>query len=112
MNSTKLIDLVRSAIRTKNYSPRTEQAYWFWIKQFILFHQKRHAYEMGEPEVSAFLSHLGCQQESRRLDTEPGPKRVALSLQCSFFTEKASKNHLIGSTTSNAPRNHPGCQLS
>ena len=42
MNPPKLIDQVRTAIRVKNYSPRTEEAYWFWIKRFILFHQKRH----------------------------------------------------------------------
>lgn len=26
----------RTVIRRKNYSPRTEQAYWNWIKQFSL----------------------------------------------------------------------------
>ena len=29
-----------------------------WIRQFILFHGKRHPREMGKPEVEAFLSHL------------------------------------------------------
>jgi site-specific recombinase XerD len=28
------------------------------MKQFILFHNKRHSAEMGEQEVTAFLSHL------------------------------------------------------
>ncbi|MEO7298539.1 MAG: phage integrase N-terminal SAM-like domain-containing protein [Verrucomicrobiota bacterium] len=26
----------------KHFSIRTEQAYWLWIRGFILFHQKRH----------------------------------------------------------------------
>lgn len=58
MSQPKLIDQVRNIIRVKHYSLRTEEAYWHWIKRFILFHKKRHPNEMGEAEVSAFLSHL------------------------------------------------------
>jgi integron integrase len=54
----KLLDQARGLIRLKHYSIRTEQAYLHWIKQFILFHGKRHPSEMAEPEVTAFLSHL------------------------------------------------------
>jgi len=39
-------------------SPRTEKAYVGWIRQFILFHGKRHPDDMGEPEISAFLTML------------------------------------------------------
>ena len=53
-----LMQQVREAIRVRHYSIRTEQAYTFWIRQFILFHRKRHPSEMGEPEIAAFLSHL------------------------------------------------------
>lgn len=54
----KLLDQVRQAIRLKHYSYRTEQSYVGWIKQFILFHKKRHPKEMGKAEVESFLSHL------------------------------------------------------
>jgi hypothetical protein len=54
----KLLDQVRDAIRVRHYSIRTEQAYTDWIKRFILFHDKRHPREMGEEEVSQFLTHL------------------------------------------------------
>lgn len=80
MNQPKLIDQLRTAIRLRNYNPRTEQAYWNWIKQFILFHNKRHPNEMGEPEVPAFLSHLAVKAEGDRLYSEPGPKRFAVPL--------------------------------
>jgi integron integrase len=63
MSQPKLIDQLRSAIRIRNYSPRTEEAYWHWIKKFILFHNKRHPSEMGEPEVIAFLSHLAVERK-------------------------------------------------
>lgn len=47
-----------SAIRTRHYSRRTEQAYWHWTRQFVLWSGKRHPLELGGPEVGAFLSHL------------------------------------------------------
>jgi hypothetical protein len=34
----KLLDRVRYAIRTRHYSPRTEQAYVHWIRRYIFFH--------------------------------------------------------------------------
>ncbi len=43
----KLLDRVRIAIRTRHYSPRTEEAY-----------VKRHPSSMSAGEVNAFLSHL------------------------------------------------------
>jgi site-specific recombinase XerD len=54
----KLLDRVRSAIRTRHYSLRTEEAYVGWIRRFILFHNKRHPAEMGESEINQFLTHL------------------------------------------------------
>ena len=57
----KLLDQVRQAIRTRHYSPRTEEAYVHWIKRFIFFHNKRHPAEMGEAEIAAFLSSLASE---------------------------------------------------
>jgi integron integrase len=58
----KLLDQVREAIRTRHYSLRTETAYVGWIKRFIFFHGKRHPRDMGEREVSQFLSALAVQR--------------------------------------------------
>jgi integrase len=55
------LEEVRSAIRVRHYSIRTEDAYLAWIKRFIVFHGKRHPKDMGEVEVGAFLSHLPVQ---------------------------------------------------
>jgi hypothetical protein len=54
---------VRSRIRTLHYSYRTEEAYLKWIRQYILFHDKRHPIEMGAAEVSAFLKHLAVKRQ-------------------------------------------------
>lgn len=52
-----------TAIRTRHYSRRTEQAYWHWTRQFVLWAGKRHPLEMGAPEVGAFLSHLATERK-------------------------------------------------
>ena len=54
----KLLDQVRDVIRKKHYSIRTEQAYVDWIRRYVLFHKKRHPKDMGEKEISQFISHL------------------------------------------------------
>src|SRR5256884_8539496 len=57
-SSPKLLDRVRWHLRVKHYSIRTEEAYIDWVRRYILFHRKRHPDEMGETEISSFLSHL------------------------------------------------------
>ncbi len=54
----KLLDRVRDVLRRKHYSFRTEQTYTDWIRRYILFHNKRHPAEMGEAEVTQFLTSL------------------------------------------------------
>ena len=57
----RLLDQVREALRTRHYSPRTEEAYVHWIRRFVLFHDKRHPRDMGAAEVSRFLSWLAVE---------------------------------------------------
>ena len=59
----KLLDQVRTAIRVRHYSLRTEQSYIHWVKRFIFFHNKRHPAMMGEAEVTAFLNHLAVERQ-------------------------------------------------
>ena len=54
----RLVHRIREAIRVRRYSERTERAYVYWIRRFIVFHGKRHPTEMGGPEVAEFLTHL------------------------------------------------------
>ena len=60
---SKMLEEVRDLIRTLHYSYRTEEAYLNWIRQYILFHGKRHPTEMGAAEVSAFLTHLAVKRQ-------------------------------------------------
>lgn len=54
----KLLERMRTHLRTRHYSIRTEQSYIDWARRFILYHDKRHPLEMGAAQVEAFLTHL------------------------------------------------------
>ncbi len=54
----KLLDQVRSTLRSKHYSSRTEESYVHWIRRYIFFHEKRHPRDMGAAEIRMFLTHL------------------------------------------------------
>ena len=54
----KLLEQVQDVIRLKHYSYQTEKTYIYWIRHYILFHDKRHPKDMGTPEIEAFLTNL------------------------------------------------------
>jgi hypothetical protein len=53
-----LIERLRDAIRRRQYSYRTEQAYVYWVRRFIVLNGTRDPVELGAGEVSAFVKHL------------------------------------------------------
>jgi len=54
----RLLAQVRRAIRTRGYSPRTEEAYVGWIVRYVKFCGLRHPKECGAAEVQAFATTL------------------------------------------------------
>jgi integron integrase len=58
----RLLDQVRLACRQKHYSPKTEKSYVLWIRQYILFNNKRHPKDMGQAEIEAYLNHLAARR--------------------------------------------------
>ena len=65
---------MREAIRAHQYSRRTEEAYVFWVRRYVVFHGKRHPSGLGSPEVTAFLSDLAV-----RGQVSPSTQNQALS---------------------------------
>lgn len=59
----RLMSQVREKLRMLHYSPRTEEAYCGWIKQFIYWSGMRHPSEMGAAEVEGFLSFLATHRK-------------------------------------------------
>ena len=54
----RLLARVRAAARVRHYSPRTEQAYVWWVRRLVAYHGGRHPEALGAPAVEAFLTHL------------------------------------------------------
>ncbi|MBW4643744.1 MAG: integron integrase [Goleter apudmare HA4340-LM2] len=58
----KLLEQVQDIIRLKHYSYQTEKTYIYWIRRYILFHNKRHPKDMGSKEIEEFLTHLAVHE--------------------------------------------------
>ena len=54
----KLIPQMRRALRLGHYSPRTERTYIRWVIRFVRASGMRHPAELGEEDVTRFLSGL------------------------------------------------------
>ncbi len=59
----RLIEIVRQRLRERRYSVRTEQAYVFWIRRYIVFHGRRHPRDLGPDHVKRFLSDLAVRDQ-------------------------------------------------
>jgi len=59
---SKLLNTVRSEIKVRHLSPRTEKTYVHWIKKYILFHNKTHPSKMGQKEIRDYLNYLAIKQ--------------------------------------------------
>jgi integrase len=57
----RLLEIVRRRIAERRFSPRTAHAYVYWIRRFIVFHDRRHPRDMDVGDVKAFLSALAVE---------------------------------------------------
>jgi integrase len=60
--SSPFLQAIADFMSVRRYSKRTIKSYLFWIKYFIVFHQKRHPVELHDAEVVQFLTYLATQQ--------------------------------------------------
>ena len=63
-----LLGQLRSQIRVRHYSLRTEEAYVHWVRRYLRFHGLRHPRELG-PE--ALKPGLRSEQEANGWDENP-----------------------------------------
>jgi integron integrase len=56
------IESLTRYMSVRHYSPRTIEAYLYWIKYFIHFQGKRHPAEMGDREIEQFLTFLSVER--------------------------------------------------
>ncbi|TMP41141.1 integrase [Pseudoalteromonas citrea] len=58
MSSSPFLESVRTELRTRRYSIKTEKVYLYWIKSFIIFNDKKHPKDISNPDIERFLNHL------------------------------------------------------
>ncbi|HWC66406.1 MAG TPA: integron integrase [Thermoanaerobaculia bacterium] len=58
-----LSEKVRTELRARHYSLRTEESYVHWIRRYVRFCGRRHPRETGAKEINAFLSGLATERK-------------------------------------------------
>ena len=81
----RLLDQVRRAIRARHYSRQTEKACLVWIRQFIVFHKKRHPRDLGPDEIQSFVSSLALERH-----LSPSSQNQALSALLFLYRQHTS----------------------
>lgn len=54
----RLLQQVTDRLQVRRASPRTVATYRSWIRRYVLFCGRRHPRDLGDREVTAFLTHL------------------------------------------------------
>lgn len=54
----RLLDQLRSVLRVRHYSGRTEKAYVSWTRRFVHYCAMRHPRDCSEPDVRRFMEYL------------------------------------------------------
>lgn len=77
-----LLDVVRSRLRVKHYSIKTEQAYVYWVRRYIHENAKTHPRQLGGVAVEAFLTRLAVRDH-----VSPSTQNQALSALLFLYRE-------------------------
>jgi integron integrase len=53
---------IQRALKSRHYSPRTEEAYLAWIYRFLRYHESKTPLDLAEPDINEYLSYLAVEQ--------------------------------------------------
>ena len=56
------MDQVSIVCRRRHLSRRTEEAYRYWVRQYIFFHHKRHPRDVGPVGIAPFINDLAARR--------------------------------------------------
>src|SRR5690606_37187586 len=62
MSSSPFLQSISEHMLVRRYSRRTIKAYLYWIKLYILHHDKRHPAELTAADIESFLTHLAVER--------------------------------------------------
>ena len=100
----KLLDQVRREARLRHLSLKTERAYVYYIRRFILFHNKCHPSEMGADEIRDYLTHLAVEDK-----VSASTQNVAFSALLFLYREVLQQElpRIEGVARANKPKHLP-----
>lgn len=75
--SRTLLDELRSLLRTRRYSQRTQEVYGQWVQRYVRFHGLRHPSTLDASHVKRFLTYLA---EDRRVSASTQNQAMAALL--------------------------------
>lgn len=74
MYQSQFLTYISEFMITRRYAKRTIETYIYWMKKYILFHDKKHPSTLGEQDVESFLTYL-----SSHSNVAPGTQAIALN---------------------------------
>jgi len=82
MASSPFLNQVRTSIRVRGMSIRTEKTYIYWIRFFIRYNNCRHPSDMGAIEVVRFLGYLATER-----NVAVNTQRIALNALACLYNQ-------------------------
>ena len=61
-NKPKLLVEIKNKMRASSYSPKTIEAYTYWIKDFVLFNDKKHPKDLEKESIESYLTNLAVKR--------------------------------------------------
>ena len=86
MTDSPFLNAIADYMSVRRYSKRTVSAYLYWIRYFIVYHQKRHPSDMDGAEVERFLTYLAVER-----NVAAATQSVALNA-LAFFIQSISRS--------------------
>lgn len=82
MSSSPFLRSIREHMLVRRYSRRTISSYLYWIKYFIVFHNKQHPEQLAEEDIERFLTFLAVERH-----VSAATQGVALNVLVFLFTK-------------------------
>jgi integron integrase len=89
-DSTRLLDRFRIFLRSQRKAYSTEKLYVYWVKQFIVFHNRQHPESLGEVDIEQFLEHLAVTKT-----VSPATQATALNALVFFYKQFMERESLV-----------------
>jgi len=79
-----LYEVSREKMRARHFAYRTEQAYLYWIRRYVNFHNRKHPREMGVIVRGGISDSPRRARACKRIHLESGSSSSPLSISASI----------------------------